>query len=44
MSGRIVLVDSQSYRAHMWYADTGEPYTPPAVPAAPPAAPTAKAG
>lgn len=26
--GRIVLIDSQSYRGHHWFADTGEAYTP----------------
>jgi hypothetical protein len=27
--GRLVLGDSQSYRGHWWYADTGELYQPP---------------
>ncbi len=34
---RLVLVDSQTYRAHEWYADTGE-LLPAAAPAAPPPA------
>ncbi len=37
VQGRVVLVDSQTYRGHEWYADTGEllPSAPakPAVPA-----------
>ena len=38
VQGRLVLVDSQTYRAHRWYADTGE-LIPAAAPApAPPAA------
>ncbi len=40
VQGRIVLQDSQTYRAHRWYADTGELYMPPAASAAP-AAPKA---
>ncbi len=24
VQGRLVLMDSQTYRAHQWYADTGE--------------------
>jgi hypothetical protein len=48
VQGRLVLVDSQTYLAHQWYADTGEllptaaalPPTPSAT-AAPPARPSA---
>ncbi len=29
VGGRIVLGDSQSYRSHWWFADTGEMYDPP---------------
>ncbi len=32
VQGRIVFIDSQSYRGHMWFADTGEAYRPPTVP------------
>lgn len=39
--GRLVLVDSQTYRAHQWYADTGE-LLPPAA-GAPASAPRASA-
>lgn len=43
VQGRVVLTDSQTYRAHEWYADTGEllpsaaapPKPQPAAPAAP---------
>lgn len=35
--GRMVLQDSQTYRGHLWYADTGEPYVRPAA-VVPPAA------
>ena len=42
VGGRLVLADSQTYRAHEWYADSGEllpAAKPPApTPAAPPAA------
>lgn len=48
VQGRLVLVDSQTYRAHQWYADTGEllptvaaPPPAPSATAAPPARPTA---
>jgi hypothetical protein len=34
VQGRVVFQDSQTYRGHWWFADTGEPYTPPGVPAA----------
>lgn len=37
--GRIVLVDSQTYRGHQWFADTGELYAPPAQPAPAPPSP-----
>ncbi len=40
VQGRLVLVDSQTYRAHRWYADTGE-LIPAAAPA--PAQPAARA-
>jgi hypothetical protein len=40
VQGRLVLVDSQTYRAHQWYADSGDLL--PAV-AAPPPAPTSTA-
>jgi len=40
--GRVILVDSQTYRGHRWYADTGELLKleplPPPDPAPPPAA------
>lgn len=37
VNGRVVLQDSQTYRGHRWFADTGELYTAPSVPAAAPA-------
>jgi hypothetical protein len=46
VQGHIALLDSQTYRGHWWYADTGELYTPPAkaaVTAPPPAAKPAPA-
>lgn len=45
IQGRLVLVDSQTYRAHRWYADTGELLPAPgaASPAPPAAAPAARA-
>jgi len=42
LQGRVVLQDSQTYRPHQWYADTGEPYVPPATPAAAADTPTAR--
>ena len=28
VQGRVALQDSQTYRGHWWYADTGEDYVP----------------
>ncbi len=43
VQGRTILADSQTYRAHEWYADTGElvpsPPAPPKPAAAAPPAP-----
>ena len=41
VQGRVALQDSQTYRGHWWYADTGEAYVPPGSP--PAAAPAAAA-
>ncbi len=42
VQGRVAFQDSQTYRGHWWYADTGEAYVPPGrAPAASPA-PAAK--
>ena len=38
VQGRLILVDSQTYRGHRWYADTGD-----LLPAVPPSASTATA-
>ncbi len=38
VQGRVAFQDSQTYRGHWWYADTGEAYVPPGrAPAASPA-------
>lgn len=42
VQGRVVLVDSQTYRGHEWYADTGELLAGPAKPAPPAPAPSPK--
>jgi len=39
--GRVILVDSQTYRAHRWYADTGELLKPEPLPPLAPAPPNA---
>ncbi len=38
VQGRAILTDSQTYRAHEWYADTGELVPSPAAPPKPAAA------
>ncbi len=40
VQGRLVLMDSQTYRGHQWYADTGELLPTPAPPAPAATAPT----
>ncbi len=42
VGGRVVFQDSQTYRGHWWYADTGELYVPPAAAPSPAPGPTAK--
>ena len=39
VQGRLVLVDSQTYRGHRWYADTGELLATPSAPAPAPPSP-----